>query len=114
MCVGVSPSGTNHVTPKCYVDAQITANAGGVCCVQTLTMCLESGTGVNTYFVTAAITNVNCNASWAFGESQQRFMHGSASFAVVIVCSGCCVFACRANDCAPCTQCIRVNVIASS
>jgi hypothetical protein len=105
------PTGANDIAPKCYVDTQITANAKGVCCVQTLTMCF--GSASCTTFITAGITTVNCNSSWAFGESQTQFANADGIFSVVIACDGQCVYACRAVSSAA-TQCVRVNVIATN
>ena len=73
--VAGAPSGTNDITSKCYVDAEITANAGGVCCVQTyyqhLPYCFNGGNASSTS-ATTAITQVPfcraCIIVRAFGD----------------------------------------------
>ncbi len=114
MCVGVSPSGTNHVTPKCYVDAQITANAKGVCLVQNITM--EIYGGVCTYScslsqISVTKTFITYASSYTSGTAGGDCQVAGQMGVPYLACGGCCVVTCRQYG--TCSLIARLSVVTS-
>ena len=112
--VAGAPSGTNDITSKCYVDAEITANAGGVCCVQRI---YGGSTGSATSC--QAITAVNAAKTYLIyvgGYVSNTYAGGGACNAIDsglpgLCCNGCCVLATRVAS--SCTFCFSIDVVSS-
>ena len=114
MCVGVSPSGTNHVTPKCYVDAQITANAKGVCLVQNKNMEIAGGTCIFSCSITTISetkTFITYAASYITGTGNNECMVAHMMGNPYLACSGCCVVVCRQYG--TCSLFARLSIVTS-
>jgi hypothetical protein len=103
--VAGAPSGTNDITSKCYVDAQITANAKGACCGAAFYMTLPAGGQTSsTVGVTApayaggnTITHYSMyyklyNAPWNMCQIIDG-CYGQIDFTISLKCGGCCVCA---------------------
>ena len=104
LSVSLAPTGTNHVTPKCYVDAQITANAGGVCLVQALRITMSGSTSPGGCYSSCSLTQVTLSRSFTTYTSSSTSGTGGGDCLVMnqpgiayIECGGCCVVVCRNN-----------------
>jgi hypothetical protein len=111
MQVSLAPTATGHVTPKCYVDAQITANAKGVCCTQTALVTSYDATADGS----ASITQVPASTSFVTISVAQCGEVGTGMYTGwtgYIACNGCCVYGCSlANK--DCTVLARYQVVAA-
>ena len=104
MCVGVAPSSTNHVTPKCYVDAVAGSTLGTVQHVDLGMASGNAGTSV-------AITQVTCTSSYMIQHQTATTNTGTGSLMAVIqfACAACCICGNRGatSDC----YCSMIDVV---
>ena len=114
MCVGVAPSSNGHVTPKCYVDAQITANAKGVCLVQNKNMELGGGCCIfscSISTISESKTFITYAASYITGTGNNECMVAHMMGNPYLACSGQCVVVCRQYG--TCSLFARLSIVTS-
>jgi len=114
LSVSLAPTGTNHVTPKCYVDAQITANAKGVCLVQNKNMEISGGTCIFSCSITQISetkTFITYAASYITGTGNNECMVAHMMGNPYLACSGQCVVVCRQYG--TCSLFARLSIVTS-